>query len=104
MGCIVRTESMFDPCGSRAECSGRSQGSVGAQSARDGAFDDLFLRDFDRCMGIARRIVGEKELARDLAMEAFTRAWTRWALLRDQQPRAWVVKVTANLAVDAMRK
>jgi RNA polymerase sigma factor (sigma-70 family) len=69
----------------------------------DDDFDELFVREFDRCTRVARRVVRQEELARDLAAEAFVRAWARWPSLRTQQPGAWVVKVTVNLAIDATR-
>jgi RNA polymerase sigma-70 factor (ECF subfamily) len=70
----------------------------------DGDFEELFQAEFDRCVRVARRIVGDEDLARDLAAEAFARAWARWRVLRTQHPGAWVVKVTANLAIDATRR
>ncbi|HWS46270.1 MAG TPA: sigma-70 family RNA polymerase sigma factor [Acidimicrobiia bacterium] len=71
---------------------------------RDEEFESLFVREFDRCVRVARRIVGGDDPARDMAAEAFARAWARWNTLRDQRPGAWVVRVTVNLAIDATRK
>ena len=89
-------------------------GSVGARQRRaadrrtavrnDGDFEEVFDAEFDRCVRVARRIIGDEELARDLAAEAFARAWARWRVLRAQRPGAWVVKVTANLAIDVTRR
>src|SRR5262245_12187375 len=70
----------------------------------DSDFDALFAREFERCVRVARRITGRDDLARDLAAEAFARAWVRWPQLREQQPGAWVVKVTVNLAIDSIRR
>src|SRR5262245_57452285 len=67
-------------------------------------FEGLFDEEFDRCVRVARRIVGSEHLAQELAAEAFARAWARWQTLRGQQPGAWVVKVTVNLAIDTTRK
>ena len=62
------------------------------------------MREFERCVRVARRIVGQEEVARDIAGEAFVRAWARWPSLRDQRAGAWVARVTVNLAIDATRK
>jgi RNA polymerase sigma-70 factor, ECF subfamily len=70
----------------------------------DASFDDLFTCEFDRCARAARRITGNAELSRDIAAEAFARAWARWPTLREQRPGAWVITVTVNLAIDALRK
>jgi len=67
-------------------------------------FEGLFAREFERCVRVARRIIGREDLARDLAAEAFARAWARWPSLRHQQPGAWVVRVTVNLAIDTTRR
>jgi RNA polymerase sigma-70 factor (ECF subfamily) len=68
------------------------------------SYERLFVDEFERCVRVARRIVGSEGVARDIAAEAFTRAWLHWPSLRYQRPGAWVVKVSANLAIDATRK
>jgi RNA polymerase sigma-70 factor (ECF subfamily) len=68
------------------------------------AFEKLFRDEHPRCVRVARRIVGCDDLAHDIAAEALTRAWSRWGSLECQRPGAWVVTVTTNLAIDAVRR
>jgi RNA polymerase sigma-70 factor (ECF subfamily) len=70
----------------------------------DSSFDLFFAQHYERCVRVAWRVVGRGDIARDLAAEAFARAWVRWNQLRDQVPGAWVAKVTLNLAIDAVRR
>jgi RNA polymerase sigma-70 factor (ECF subfamily) len=67
-------------------------------------FDQFFAQHYERCVHVARRVVGRDDVARDLAAEAFARAWVRWHRLHDQVPGAWVKKVTLNLAIDCVRR
>jgi RNA polymerase sigma factor (sigma-70 family) len=70
----------------------------------DAAFEKLFRDEHARCVRVARRIVGNKALAHEIAAEALTRAWSRWDALGGQRPGAWVVTVSTNLAIDAVRR
>jgi RNA polymerase sigma factor (sigma-70 family) len=70
----------------------------------DRDFDLFFTQHFERCVRVARRVVRRDDVARDLAAEAFARAWVRWHTLHDQVPGAWVTKVTSNLAIDSVRR
>ncbi len=73
--------------------------------SRRTAFEALFDESFERCEAAARRIVRDPALAEDLAAEAFARAWARWWWLRRQPaPVGWLVRVTTNLALDAVRR
>ena len=74
----------------------------GANAAADA--DDvrqLYDAHFGRLAGWATRLVGDPDLAHDLATEAFVR------LVRDaatvDEPRAWLYAVTANLVKDHWR-
>jgi RNA polymerase sigma factor (sigma-70 family) len=67
-------------------------------------FDLFFAQHYERCVRVARRVVGRDDVARELAAEAFARAWVRWNRLCDQLPGAWVTKVTLNLALDTVRR
>jgi RNA polymerase sigma factor (sigma-70 family) len=66
-----------------------------------------FVRRFqDRVYGLARRLVGETPLAEDVAQEAFLRAW-RHARAFDPQRGSvttWLLAITRNLAIDALRR
>ena len=65
-----------------------------------------FVRRFERrVFGLALRIVGDPALAEDVAQEALTRAW-RHAQAHDPRRGAvatWLLTITRNLAVDALR-
>ncbi|MFN2503267.1 MAG: RNA polymerase sigma factor [Acidimicrobiales bacterium] len=58
-----------------------------------------------RVCGLARAIVGDSALAEDVSQEAFLRAW-RHAAAYDPRKGAvstWLLTITRNLAVDAVR-
>jgi RNA polymerase sigma-70 factor (ECF subfamily) len=65
-----------------------------------------FIHRFQRTVfGVALRIVGDPGLAEDIAQQAFVRAW-RHAATHDPRRgsvRTWLVRITHNLAVDAVR-
>jgi len=51
--------------------------------------------------GWATSLVGDRELAQDLTLEAFTRLLSHWDSVRD--PRPWLYATVANLARDHWR-
>jgi RNA polymerase sigma factor (sigma-70 family) len=58
-----------------------------------------------RVFGLALSIVSDPALAEDVAQEAFTRAWrhaTTYDTRRGSVP-AWLLTITRNLAIDAIR-
>jgi RNA polymerase sigma-70 factor (sigma-E family) len=72
---------------------------------RDPEFEDLFGRLFPVAERLALRIAGDPATAEDLAAEAFVRLFARWPRLRKEPGReGWVLRVTANLAIDAARR
>jgi len=65
------------------------------------AFDDLFPRAFK----LARRLVGDTDVAEDIAAEALARAYLHWSRIGPLEHRdGWVLRVAANLAVDRARR
>lgn len=71
----------------------------------DGQFEDFFDAVLPQATAVARRIVGDASVAEELAAEAFARAYARWPRLqRDPYRTAWVLRVTANLAIDVVRR
>jgi len=71
----------------------------------DGRFEALFDEHFARCVHVARRIVHDHQVAEELAAETFARAWARWPRLgHDERAAGWLLRVTANLAIDVTRK
>ncbi|MGH9106503.1 MAG: RNA polymerase sigma factor [Acidimicrobiales bacterium] len=65
-----------------------------------------FVRRYQRRVyGLAHAMVGDGALAQDIAQEAFLRAW-RHALAFDRRRASastWLLTITRNLAVDALR-
>ena len=60
---------------------------------------------FAPAAGLARRLTGDAFVAEDLAAEALARAYSRWShVSRLDSPKAWVLRVTTNLAVDHVRR
>lgn len=64
----------------------------------EAAFDDLYARAYQH----AYKLLGDRAESEDLAQEACTRACLRWR--RIDNPSAWVVHVTTNLAFDRFRR
>jgi RNA polymerase sigma factor (sigma-70 family) len=65
-----------------------------------------FIRRYQgQVFGLARSMVGDASLAEDVAQEAFVRAW-RHAEAYDSRRgsvHTWLLVITRNLAIDAMR-
>ena len=75
------------------------------RNIRDEEFREFYERSNDRAIGVARRMVGNSELAEDLAAESLARAYARWGKLRSHpNPDAWLFKVLGNLCIDHVRK
>jgi RNA polymerase sigma-70 factor (ECF subfamily) len=65
-----------------------------------------FVRRFQRrVFGLALSVVGDAALAEDVAQEAFVRAWRNAAAFdaRRGSVASWLLTVTRNLAIDAIR-
>lgn len=69
------------------------------------AFEDAFKSLLPRAFALALRISGDRQAAQDAAAEGLSRAYARWEQLGSSSYRdAWVLRVTANLAIDAARR
>lgn len=67
-------------------------------------FDDFFAATFGKVRAAAARIAGP-DLAEDLAVEAFARAFARWGRVsKIDSPESWVVRVAINAALDEVRR
>jgi RNA polymerase sigma-70 factor (sigma-E family) len=84
------TESILPP----AEALSSAPGTEGFVEA----FADLYADAYQH----AYKLLGDRQEAEDLAQEACTRACLRWRHL--DNPQAWVLRVTTNLAFDRFRR
>jgi len=65
-----------------------------------GSFDDLFRREFPPIARTAYLIVGDWEVARELAQDAFVQALRHWQTVRTfESPGGWVRRVVIRDAV-----
>ena len=72
---------------------------------RDDDFGDFYQASYPRLVGQLTVMTGSLEGAEDAVQEAFARASTRWARLRDyDMPEAWVRRVALNLATSGLRR
>lgn len=75
-----------------------------AQESGDG-FDEAFRHLLPQAVRVAYRILGDIDEAEDAAVEALARAAVRWRRVSGLPYRdAWVLRVTANVAVDMARR
>lgn len=68
-------------------------------------FDELFRDLYVPAFLVARRILGDEQESEDAACEALARTAASWRRIRDlPYQRAWVLRVTANVAIDVLRR
>lgn len=69
------------------------------------AFDAYFREHEATIFGYLWRVTGDRALASDLSQETFLRAWHTFAKVRNyENPRAWLLRVATNLALNAERR
>jgi RNA polymerase sigma-70 factor (ECF subfamily) len=68
----------------------------------ESALRELYEVHYARLAGWAARLVGDPDIAHDLASEAFVKLYREFA--RVEEPRPWLYTVTANLVRDHWRK
>lgn len=69
------------------------------------AIDELFRRHWRALWRAAYALTGRRELANDVAQEAFVRAMSSLDRFDDSQPFApWLVRIGVNLALDELRR
>lgn len=73
------------------------------EAAEDETFDDAFDRLFRIAYRSAFRLLGSREDAEDVAIEATARAAMRWKRLLPE-PDPWVTTVSVNLSIDLWRR
>ena len=66
-------------------------------------FDDAFDQLYQIAYRAAFRILGSREDAEDVAIEALARASVRWKKI-DRDPAPWIATVAFNLSLDMWRR
>ncbi len=67
-------------------------------------FDDFFASAYPAIVRSAALVVGDQEVARELAQDAFVKALLDWRRVRTyEHPQAWVRKVVFRMALRAQR-
>lgn len=68
-------------------------------------FEQVFRRILPHAVHVAKRILGNETQAEDAAAEALARAHVSWGKIgRTEYRDAWILRVTANVAVDMCRR
>ncbi len=73
-------------------------------SDRDAEFKAFFDSQGARVRELAVFLVGDRELAADLAQEAFLRTYVRWNRIRKGDPGPYVRRALVNLCKNAYRR
>ena len=76
-----------------------------AQAGDRGAYGQIVVLYQDRLYNAVLRLVGDREEARELAQEAFTRGLMKLDSFRgDASPYTWLFRIAVNLAISQLRK
>ena len=76
-----------------------------AQRGDRGAYGQIVLLYQDRLYNAMLRMVGDREEARELEQEAFTRGLANIQSFRgDASPYTWLFRISVNLAISQLRK
>jgi RNA polymerase sigma-70 factor, ECF subfamily len=99
-GAQVGSEAVVDaPASREAELLRR------AQKGEKAAYGELVVLYQDRLFNAVLRLVGDREEARELTQEAFTRGLTKLDSFRgDASPYTWLFRIAVNLAISQLRK
>ena len=68
-----------------------------------GSYVALFSTLFNQCAWTANRILGDEHAAADVASDAMLTLYRHWARVNPKGRRAWVIRVTTNLAFDVLK-
>lgn len=78
------------------------------QAAQEGharAFEELVIRYYERTQVRAFNMLHDEAAARDLAQEAWIRAWEKLHQLREETSFAgWMTRIVSNLCLDQLRR
>ena len=76
-----------------------------AQRGDRGAYGQIILLYQDRLYNAVLRLMGDREEARELTQEAFTRGLMKLDTFRgDASPYTWLFRIAVNLAISQLRK
>jgi RNA polymerase sigma-70 factor (ECF subfamily) len=76
-----------------------------AQKGDRGSYGQIILLYQDRLYNAVLRLVGDREEARELTQEAFTRGLMKLDSFRgDSSPYTWLFRIAVNLAISQLRK
>ena len=76
-----------------------------AQRGDRGAYGQIIVLYQDRLFNAMLRLVGDREEARELTQEAFTRGLSKLESYRgDASPYTWLFRIAVNLAISQLRK
>ncbi|MGQ0629921.1 MAG: RNA polymerase sigma factor [Sporichthyaceae bacterium] len=79
--------------------------SVDRREQCGGDFEAFYLGTHNSIVRVAYRLTRDSGDAEDIAQEAFTRAYMRWATVKTfDSPKAWVATVATNLALSRLRR
>lgn len=81
----------------------RRSGAESTSAAAPG-FEPAFRELYPRAFGLAYRMLGNRAAAEDVAAETMAKALVRWNRLDPDRVAGWVLRVTANGAIDVLRK
>jgi len=69
------------------------------------AFDEIMKETQGKVLGLAYKLLGDKELAKDASQEAFLRAYKSLDTFRlGESFTAWIGRIVANVCFDQMKK
>ncbi len=69
------------------------------------AVDRVFRTEFGRAVALVTRVLGDIDLAEDAVQDAYATAVVRWPVDGvPDNPRAWIVTVARNRAIDRLRR
>lgn len=75
-----------------------------AQAGDLKAFEQLYILHVPKVFGLCLRLCNQKELAEDLAQDAFIRAWQKIASFRgDSAFASWLYRLTSNVVIGHLR-
>ncbi|MFZ0124505.1 MAG: sigma factor, partial [Xanthobacteraceae bacterium] len=70
---------------------------------REGEIEQIFRDEAGRVLATLIRLVGDFELAEEAMQDAFAAALEQWTAM-PENPRAWLVNVGRNKAIDRIRR